>query len=80
MAVFASDEIDRFWSPVVKGPGERHCWIWAGAIADDGYGRFWTMRDGKQSVYRPSRYAYQLAIGQEIRSNDVVEHYSLLTG
>jgi len=33
------------------------------------------MREGRQSVYRPSPYAYQLAIGREVRSNDVVEHY-----
>jgi hypothetical protein len=34
-------EIARFWSPtkVVRGPGSS-CWIWTGAIGDDGYGSF----------------------------------------
>jgi len=38
-----ADEIDRFWSHVVKGPRETDCWLWAAggtaAIGDDGYGR-----------------------------------------
>lgn len=74
MPMFESDEVARFWSHVVKGPGERDCWIWVGAISDDGYGRFWTIRHGKQSVYRPSRYAFQLAVGNVGRPGDVVEH------
>ena len=31
----------RFWSKVIRGPRPEHCWIWVGAIADDGYGRFY---------------------------------------
>jgi hypothetical protein len=34
-----ASEAERFWAKVVRGPGERDCWIWTGAIADDGYGR-----------------------------------------
>lgn len=38
-----ADEVDRFWSHVVKGPRETDCWLWAAggtaAIGDDGYGR-----------------------------------------
>ncbi len=71
---FDDVEVARFWSHVVKGPGVRDCWIWVGAIADDGYGRFWTIREGKQSVYRPSRYAFQLATGTAGRPGEVVEH------
>lgn len=37
-------ETRRFWSHVVRGPGEWDCWLWVGAIADDGYGRFWITR------------------------------------
>src|SRR6266508_5633814 len=37
-----ADEVDRFWSHVVKGPRETDCWLWAAggtaAIGDDGYG------------------------------------------
>lgn len=37
--VACRDEIARFWSKVVRGPGSA-CWIWSGAVGDDGYGRF----------------------------------------
>lgn len=30
---------ERFFSYVVKGEETHHCWIWTGAIGDDGYGR-----------------------------------------
>ncbi len=40
------DELDRFYRKVVKGPRPDDCWIWTGAIADDGYGRFAIRRDG----------------------------------
>ncbi|WP_420367101.1 hypothetical protein [Curtobacterium sp. L1-20] len=36
----ASTAPERFWSHVVKGPAPADCWIWTGAIGDDGYGRF----------------------------------------
>ncbi|MEV6350276.1 hypothetical protein [Actinoplanes sp. NPDC051851] len=32
-------DIARFWRKVVRGPGPA-CWIWTGAIGDDGYGSF----------------------------------------
>ena len=32
----------RFRSKIVAGPGPADCWIWTGAIVDDGPGRFWT--------------------------------------
>jgi hypothetical protein len=57
MSVLGPDEVARFWRHVVKGPGERDCWIWVGAIGDDGYGRFWTTRDGRARVLRPHRVA-----------------------
>jgi hypothetical protein len=70
-----ADEIDRFWSHVVKGPRETDCWLWArGAIGDDGYGRFWVSREGKQRVLRPHRVAWALAEGTSIDDPPVVEH------
>lgn len=30
---------DRFWSKVIKGPSRNDHLLWAGAVADDGYGR-----------------------------------------
>ncbi len=65
-----ADEVDRFWSRVVKGPRETDCWLWAGggtaAIGDDGYGRFWVSREGRQRVLRPHRVAWALAEGVSI--------------
>ena len=49
-------ELGRFWSKVVKGPTGADCWLWVGAIADDGYGRFWVVRNGVNRVVRPHRY------------------------
>jgi len=73
-----ADEIDRFWSHVVKGPHETDCWLWAAggtaAIGDDGYGRFWVSRDGRQRVLRPHRVAWALAVGDSIDLPPVVEH------
>ena len=71
-----ADEIDRFWSYVVKGPGEADCWIWTGAIGDDGYGRFWVqsrLHVGPR-VLRPHRVAWALAEGESIDLSPVVEH------
>lgn len=51
-------DAQRFAAKVLRGPGERDCWIWVGAIGDDGYGRFWTRReDGSQQVVRAHRFA-----------------------
>lgn len=64
----------RFWSHVVKGPNERDCWIWTGAISDDGYGRFWLGAEHRPRVMRPSRYVYELVTGERLTSAQVVEH------
>lgn len=66
-------EISRFWRKVRRGPDAADCWIWVGAIADDGYGRFWLNR-GAQRVVRPHRYAAALALGLTLTDADVVEH------
>lgn len=57
-------EASRFWALVAKDENPRGCWIWIGAIADDGYGRFWVRRDGGQRAVRPHRYAYALVHGE----------------
>ena len=66
-------EIARFDRFIVRGPGERDCWIWTGAIGDDGYGRFWVGRDGGPQVVRAARYALALDIGT-VRSDVVAMH------
>lgn len=43
----------RFWSKVIRGPLPKDCWIWVGAIADDGYGRFYL----EGASVRPHRYS-----------------------
>ena len=59
-----SDEQERFWSKVIKGPDPDDCWIWTGAIGDDGYGRFWTTpATGEQKMIRAHRYALALVHG-----------------
>lgn len=59
-----SDIERRFWSKVVKGQDPSDCWIWIGAIGDDGYGRFWTSpANGEQKMIRAHRYALALVHG-----------------
>ncbi|MFJ6419037.1 hypothetical protein [Paeniglutamicibacter sp. NPDC091659] len=57
----------RFWSKVIRGPRPEHCWIWVGAIADDGYGRFYL--DG--ASVRPHRYC--LALDQGLSHHQLPE-------
>ena len=59
-------EEKRFWEKVIKGPGPSACWIWVGAIGDDGYGRFWTqVEDGTQRMLRAHRAAAEIIYGRE---------------
>jgi len=67
-------EVERFWAKVVRGPGERDCWIWTGAIADDGYGRFWIRRVGGERIVRPNRYAVAAVFSRVLGAGDVAEH------
>jgi hypothetical protein len=59
---------------VVKGPATADCWLWVGAIADDGYGRFWISRDGHGRAVRPHRYALALALDGPLEDDVVAEH------
>ncbi len=73
-AAVHADELVRFWAKVVRGPGSRDCWIWTGAIGDDGYGRFWIRRSGIVRVVRPSRYALASVLGVPLGPSVVAEH------
>lgn len=67
---------DRFFSHVVKGPQSHHCWLWCGAVGDDGYGRFWVKDPvtGKGRVLRAHRFAMQLVVGKELEADEYVLH------
>lgn len=43
-AVDHDEVMDRFWSHVVR-PEWTDCWIWTGALSDQGHGRFWVTSD-----------------------------------
>lgn len=73
MSLSAAD-IARFWSRVVKGPSEDDCWLWSGAIGDDGYGRFWLKTESGQRVVRPHRLAWQLATGTAADDSVLMRH------
>jgi hypothetical protein len=71
---YASIE-DRFFSHVVKGPGPDDCWIWTGAIGDDGYGRFWVPEsDGGQRAMRPQRWLYEHLTGVALLPDVLLLH------
>nr|WP_228512771.1 hypothetical protein [Clavibacter sp. VKM Ac-2872] len=75
MAAVNISERERFWRHVVKGPDVHDCWIWTGAVSDDGYGRFWIDVPGRgQRSVRPSRYAYQDVTGEALASSILLLH------
>ena len=67
-------ESDRFWEKVIRGPRPHDCWIWTGAVADDGYGRFWVTRDSEQRALRPQRYAYEHLTGEALHPGIALMH------
>ncbi|PPK90202.1 hypothetical protein CLV92_12611 [Kineococcus xinjiangensis] len=67
-------ELARFWAKVVKGPDPMNCWLWVGAIADDGYGRFYLRRDRRVRVVRPNRYVLAAVRRLDLGSVEVAEH------
>lgn len=72
MSGAASGTHERFWSKVHRGlPGA--CWIWFGAIADDGYGRFY-LGEGAGGMLRPHRYSYALAHDVDLSALDELMH------
>lgn len=66
---------ERFDSFVIKGEQPHHCWLWVGAVGDDGYGRFWVKsEDGSQRVYRAHRYAMTEHLNRELDPDEYVLH------
>ena len=61
-----SVELERFMDKVRKGPLEEDCWIWVGAISDDGYGRFSIRRDGRERMVRPQRLLFEHLSGRSL--------------
>ena len=72
--IFSGSVLDRFWSKVVRQPGENGHWFWIGAIADDGYGRFTINHAGRTDAVRPHRYAYALANHLELSDFGTLMH------
>lgn len=61
------DEETRFWKKVIKGPAASSCWLWVGAIGDDGYGRYWTQTEtGTQRMLRAHRAAAEIIHGHTL--------------
>lgn len=68
-------DAERFWPYVVKGPDDDDCWIWTGAVGDDGYGRFWTAGDGiRQRTMRPQRFLYREISGIDLPADTMLLH------
>ncbi|TCU43294.1 hypothetical protein EDF33_10933 [Curtobacterium sp. PhB146] len=66
---------ERFFSHVVRGPALSDCWIWTGAIGDDGYGRFWVRQpDGGQRAMRPQRWLYEHLTGAALHPTVLLLH------
>ena len=68
-------DTERFWGKVIKGSDTSACWIWVGAIGDDGYGRFWTQTpDGDQRMLRAHRAAAEITHGYDAIIGHLVTH------
>lgn len=68
-------DAERLWRYVVKGPDPDDCWIWTGAVGDDGYGRFWTAGDGiRQRTMRPQRFLYRHLTGIDLPASTMLLH------
>lgn len=52
---------DRFWAQITKTDT---CWLWVGAKAQDGYGKFTCMVNGKPKTWRSHRFAWTSVFGE----------------
>lgn len=57
-AMTHEQRVARFWSRVIKDPGDG-CWEWTGAVTGFGYGKLW---DGER-LEMAYRFAYKEEIG-----------------
>ncbi|MBC7299898.1 MAG: hypothetical protein H5T78_02970 [Nocardia sp.] len=74
LVVANAGEAARFEAKIVRGPRRADCWVWIGAIGDDGYGRFSIQRDGREHVVRPSRYAIAYFTGEPVPPGLIAMH------
>ncbi|MEV8237839.1 hypothetical protein AB0P23_21535 [Rhodococcus sp. NPDC077669] len=74
LGIGTAAELARFESYIVRGPRPQSCAVWVGAVADDGYGRFWLMRGGRQRVVRPHRYALARELGVPLTDDVTALH------
>lgn len=59
------DEINRFWKRIEQGdPTE--CWLWTGAVNNNGYGRFEVSRSGARKRIFAHRLAHFLRFGKPL--------------
>ena len=65
-----ADSVTRFWSKTARG-ADSECWLWTGALDQDGYGIFHPI--GRERV-RAHRYAYELLIGPKRAETCVRQH------
>lgn len=64
LMAFNEKTTQRFWSKVRKGRGNS-CWIWTGSlIIRYGYGQFSAKVDGRWTMLRAHRVAWQLTHGE----------------
>jgi hypothetical protein len=68
----------RFWAKVDKNgpvpPAAPHlgkCWLWTGALNEDGYGHFWITSHG---TFRAHRVAYAIEHGRDIAAGLEPDH------
>lgn len=69
-----TSELERFFRKVVKGPEPDDCWIWVGAIGDDGYGRFSIRRHGRERMVRPQRLLHEHLTGEKLQRDQNLLH------
>lgn len=62
----------RFWSRVHAT--ESGCWIWQGAVGDDGYGRITWTHNGVARTLSTHRFALHLAFGPKLPAGLVGAH------
>ncbi len=69
-----SNQDERFWAKVIKGPRPDDCWLWTGAVSDDGYGHYWIKTPEGQKVVRPQRHAHTLLTGEQLPVEVILLH------